>query len=73
MAGGKRADWLGLGGDAVVAGVSAAGRVNRWLFAGSSQQMRDVFVAGQPVIQQGHHAAEEAAAAGFARAMRALQ
>ena len=70
---GKRADWLVLEEDALLASVSSAALLNRWLFAGSSQQIRDVFVAGQPVIQQGHHAAEEAAAAGFARAMRALQ
>ncbi|QZY89257.1 formimidoylglutamate deiminase [Pantoea dispersa] len=73
LAVGKRADWLVLEEDALLASVSSAALLNRWLFAGSSQQIRDVFVAGQPVIQQGHHAAEEAAAAGFARAMRALQ
>lgn len=73
LAVGKRADWLVLEEDALLASVSSAALLNRWLFAGSSQQIRDVFVAGQAVIQQGHHVAEEAAAAGFARAMRALQ
>ena len=73
LAVGKRADWLVLEQDAFLASVSSASLLNRWLFGGQSSQIRDVFVAGQQVIAQGHHAHEAAAAAGFAAAMRALQ
>ncbi len=70
---GKRADWLVLEQDAFLSSVSSAALLNRWLFGGQRSQIRDVFVAGQQVIAQGHHAAEAAAASGFADAMRALQ
>jgi formimidoylglutamate deiminase len=70
---GKRADWLVLEEDAFLASVSSASLLNRWLFGGQREQIRDVFVAGKQVIHQGHHAAEEQAAARFAQAMSALQ
>lgn len=73
LAVGKRADWLVLEDDAFLASVSTASLLNRWLFGGQREQIRDVFVAGKQVIQQGHHAAEDQAAARFAEAMRALQ
>lgn len=73
LAVGKRADWLVLENDAFLGSVNSASLLNRWLFGGSQSQIRDVFVAGNQVISEGHHQAEEAAAARFAEAMRALQ
>ncbi|MGK3123616.1 formimidoylglutamate deiminase [Candidatus Pantoea formicae] len=73
LAVGKRADWLVLENDAFLSSVSSASLLNRWLFGGTHSQIRDVFVAGNQVISEGHHAAEEAAAARFANAMSALQ
>ncbi|NIG18908.1 formimidoylglutamate deiminase [Pantoea sp. Al-1710] len=73
LAVGKRADWLVLENDAFLGSVSSASLLNRWLFGGSQSQIRDVFVAGNQVISEGHHPAEEAAAARFAQAMSALQ
>ncbi len=73
LAVGKRADWLVLENDAFLSSVSSASLLNRWLFGGTQRQIRDVFVAGNQVISEGHHAAEEAAAARFAKAMSALQ
>ncbi|WP_343464920.1 formimidoylglutamate deiminase [Pantoea sp.] len=73
LAVGLRADWLVLQQDALLASVTPAARLNRWLFAGHTQQIRDVFVAGQQVIDQGHHAEEQAAAQRFVAAVRALQ
>jgi formimidoylglutamate deiminase len=73
LAVGKRADWLVLAEDAFLGSVSSASLLNRWLFGGQREQIRDVFVAGKQVIHQGHHPAEAAAAARFAEAMRALQ
>ncbi len=73
LAVGKRADWLVLENDAFLSSVKSASLFNRWLFGGSQSQIRDVFVAGNQVISEGHHPAEEAAAARFAQAMSALQ
>lgn len=73
LAVGKRADWLVLENDAFLSSVSSASLLNRWLFGGTQSQIRDVFVAGNQVISEGHHPAEEAAAARFAQAMSALQ
>ncbi|MXP61544.1 formimidoylglutamate deiminase [Pantoea sp. Taur] len=73
LAVGKRADWLVLENDAFLSSVNSASLLNRWLFGGTQSQIRDVFVAGNQVISEGHHPAEEAAAARFAQAMSALQ
>ncbi len=73
LAVGKRADWLVLENDAFLRSVNSASLLNRWLFGGTQSQIRDVFVAGNQVISEGHHPAEEAAAARFAQAMSALQ
>ncbi len=73
LAVGKRADWLVLENDAFLSSVSSASLLNRWLFGGTQSQIRDVFVAGNQVISEGHHPAEEASAARFAQAMSALQ
>ncbi|XXN64393.1 formimidoylglutamate deiminase [Enterobacter ludwigii] len=70
---GKRGDWLVLAEDAFLSSVNSASLLNRWLFGGQREQIRDVFVAGKQVISEGHHVAEEHAATRFAVAMRALQ
>lgn len=73
LAVGKRADWLVLDNEAFLGSVNSASLLNRWLFGGTQRQIRDVFVAGNQVISEGHHPAEDAAAARFALAMSALQ
>lgn len=73
LAVGKRADWLVLREDALLADISDASLLNRWLFAGHRQQIRDVWVAGRQVITDGEHAQQETAAAAFRRAMAVLQ
>ncbi|MFK0086103.1 formimidoylglutamate deiminase [Pseudomonas sp. NPDC090755] len=70
---GKRADWLVLdGNDPYLATASDDGILNRWLFAGSDRQVRDVMVNGQWVVRQGRHGAEEESAQAFAGVLREL-
>lgn len=73
LAVGKRADWLVLADDAWLSSVEESALLNRWLFAGRTDQIRDVWVAGRAVIENGHHAAEERCAARFKLAMAALR
>ncbi len=73
LAVGQRADWLVLRDDAWLGSVDESALLNRWLFAGQREQIRDVYVAGNRVISDGHHAEEEACAARFAQAMAALR
>ena len=47
--------------------------LNRWLFAGQRDQIRDVYVAGNAVIKEGYHPAQAACAARFSQAMAALR
>lgn len=70
---GKRADWLVLAEDAWLSSVDDSARLNRWLFAGRRDQIRDVWVAGRAVIEAGRHAAEARCAAAFQQAMAALR
>ena len=56
---------------------SLAGRdgglaANALVFSGSADLVRDVMVAGQWVVQQKHHAAEEAACSRYKDAVRHL-
>ena len=73
LAVGQRADWLVLKDDAWFSHIDDRALLNRWLFAGQRDQIRDVYVAGNAVIQDGHHAAEEACTARFKQAMAALR
>lgn len=73
LAVGQRADWLVLRDQAWLGSVNDHALLNRWLFAGQRDQIRDVYVAGNRVINDGHHAEEHACAARFAQAMAALQ
>ena len=70
---GKRADWLVLAEDEWLDSVGDEALLNRWLFAGQREQIREVWVAGRAVIEAGRHAAEERCAAAFRQAMAALR
>ena len=73
LAVGQRADWLVLRDEAWLGSVDHRSVLNRWLFAGQRDQIRDVYVAGKAVIQEGYHPAQEASAARFSQAMAALR
>ncbi|WP_095092563.1 formimidoylglutamate deiminase [Pseudomonas sp. Irchel 3A5] len=70
---GQRADWLVLdGNDPYIATASDDGILNRWLFAGSDRQIRDVMVNGKWVVREGHHAGQEQSNREFAQVLREL-
>jgi formimidoylglutamate deiminase len=46
--------------------------LDSWVFSGNRTPVRDVMVAGQWVVRDGQHRAQEAIAAAFARSMRRL-
>ncbi|WP_312242009.1 formimidoylglutamate deiminase [Pantoea sp.] len=73
LAVGQRADWLVLAEDAWLNSVDDSALLNRWLFAGRRDGIRDVYVAGKAVIQQGRHAQQEICAERFIQAMAALR
>jgi formimidoylglutamate deiminase len=73
IASGKRADLVVLdGGQPDLAARSGDAIANSLIFGGTPGLVRDVMVAGKWQVQQGRHAAEEAAAAGYKRALEAL-
>jgi formimidoylglutamate deiminase len=73
IAPGKRADLVVLdGGQPDLAARSGDAIANSLIFGGTPGLVRDVMVAGKWQVQQGRHAAEEAAAAGYKRALEAL-
>ncbi len=70
---GKRADWLVLdGNDPYLATASDDAILNRWLFAGSDRQIKDVMVNGRWVIRDGHHDDEAQTSRAFAQVLREL-
>lgn len=74
LAVGYRADWLVLDGDdPYLASAPDASILNRWLFAGGKEQIRDVFVAGQQVIEQGRHALQQQSSAEFLQVLKTFQ
>ncbi len=74
LATGYRADWLVLDGDdPYLAAAPDASLLNRWLFAGGKQQIRDVFVAGRQVIEQGRHALQQQSSAEFLQVLKTFQ
>jgi formimidoylglutamate deiminase len=74
LAVGYRADWLVLDGDdPYLASASDASILNRWLFAGGKEQIRDVFVAGRQVIEQGRHALQQQSSAEFLQVLKTFQ
>ncbi|MBD8166402.1 formimidoylglutamate deiminase [Erwinia persicina] len=70
---GFRADWLVLGGDALLDNTPDVSLLNRWLFAGQRTQIQDVFVAGQQRITAGQHARQAETDAGLRDALEALR
>lgn len=74
IAAGRRADWVVLdGADADFEGLGAAAMLGVALFSGNTNRVRDVFVAGKPVVEQGRHRREKEAAASFRAALRRLR
>jgi formimidoylglutamate deiminase len=73
IAPGKRADLVVLdGAQPDLATRSGDAIANGLVFGGTPGLVRDVMVAGKWRVNQGRHAAEEAAAAGYKRALEAL-
>ena len=71
---GRRADLVVLdGGDLDFEGLAARDMLGVAIFSGNSNRVRDVFVGGAPVVRQGRHGAEEAAAQGFRAALARLR
>ena len=71
---GYRADWLVLDGDdPYLAAAPDASILNRWLFAGGKEQIRDVFVGGRQVIEQGRHALQQQSSAEFLQVLKTFQ
>jgi formimidoylglutamate deiminase len=67
---GCRADWLVLDPrHPSLAGALADGALDRLLFAGAAQAIRDVMVGGRWVVKGGHHAADERLREDFGRIM----
>lgn len=74
LAVGYRADWLVLDGDdPYLASAPDASILNRWLFAGGKDQIRDVFVAGRQVIEQGRHALQQQSSVEFLQVLKTFQ
>ncbi|CAM3885063.1 formimidoylglutamate deiminase [Serratia silvae] len=74
LAVGYRADWLVLDGDdPYLASAPDVSILNRWLFAGGKEQIRDVFVAGRQVIEQGRHALQQQSSAEFLQVLKTFQ
>ncbi|BFO09724.1 hypothetical protein GGER_22340 [Serratia rubidaea] len=61
------------GDDPYLAAAPDAAILNRWLFAGSKAQIRDVFVAGAQVIEQGRHALQQQSRAEFMQVLKTFQ
>jgi len=73
IAPGQRADWLVLERDSWLANIADYALINRWLFAGRSDQIRDVWVAGKQIISDRQHPLDEQSNTQFAQVMRTLQ
>ena len=70
---GDCADWIVLDSDAPqFAGMTAADAVDRWIFSGNRNLVRDVFVAGTQVVAGGVHRQREAIAQRYRTAIASL-
>jgi formimidoylglutamate deiminase len=70
---GACADWIVLDADAPqFAGVTAGDAVDRWLFSGNRNLVREVHVGGRRVVADGRHVDRDAIAARYREAMRVL-
>lgn len=73
LAPGEHADYQVLDGDAPqFAGVQPEDAIDRWIFSGNRNLVRDVFVGGEQVVSEGRHRDRDAIAAGYREAMRTL-
>lgn len=75
LAAGEFADCLVLDSDApqfAGASASASDAIDRWIFSGNRNLVRDVYVGGHQVVRNGVHRDREAIAARFRAVMRAL-
>jgi len=71
---GRRADLVVLDGEDVdFEGLAAAARLGVAMFSGSANRVRDVLVAGRPVIDNGAHPDEDYARAAFRDALKRLR
>lgn len=73
IAPGYRADWLVLEKDAWLTHVEDYALINRWLFGGAQEHIKDVWVAGRQVITDRQHPLDEQSNSQFAQVMRSLQ
>ena len=74
LAPGSRADLVVLdAADADFEGLSASAALAVAMFSGSSNRVRDVFIAGSPVIRDRRHVREEPAGTAFRAALRRLR
>jgi formimidoylglutamate deiminase len=74
IAPGLRADLVVLdGADIDFEGLLAAAQLGVAMFAGSSNRVRDVYVSGRAVIEQGRHAMEDEARAAFRASLGRLR
>ncbi|CAH0284167.1 hypothetical protein SRABI106_03352 [Rahnella aquatilis] len=60
------------GQDPYLAAAKNSELLNRWLFAGNTGQIRDVYVGGIARIVNGQHEQQQAAAADFLALLRQL-
>lgn len=73
LAAGYRADWLALDGDDPYLGAARDSELlNRWLFAGSVAQIRDVFVGGIATVINGQHPQQREASTDFLALLQRL-
>jgi formimidoylglutamate deiminase len=74
IAAGRRADFVVLDGtDTDFEGLRAAAMLGVALFSGNSNRVRDVFVSGRPIVEQGRHPREDDAATAFRGALKRLR
>jgi formimidoylglutamate deiminase len=74
LAPGRRADLVILdGSDVDFEALAAPAMLGVAMFSGNLNRVRDVFLAGAPVVTQGRHPAAEDAAAGYRAALRRLR
>ena len=56
----------------ILAGAKESDVLDRWIFSGNANVVRDVEVAGVRVVEDGRHRAREAIAARYREAMKVL-
>jgi formimidoylglutamate deiminase len=74
IATGLRADLVVLdGADLDFEGLAAPARLGVAMFSGNSNRVRDVYVGGRIVVEEGHHGSEDEARDAFRRSLRRLR